>query len=99
MLFKFVKNQIINLKYQTMKMRLILSLCLFALIGMSSMAQDANPKTKVPGKPYIQSEYPPLRTGGETIASAVVIDDLPYADGGTTCGAIDNYAANCGCCG
>jgi hypothetical protein len=82
-----------------MKMRFIFTLCVIALFGLNSIAQVTAPRTKDPGKPYKQSDYPQLRAGGETIATAVVIDDLPYIDGGTTCGAADDYAANCGCCG
>lgn len=82
-----------------MKMRFILTLCVIALFGLNSFAQQTGAQTKDPGKPYNQSDYPQLRAGGENIATAVIIADLPYADGGTTCGAADDYAANCGCCG
>ena len=80
-------------------MGLIMVLCAIVLMGTRSFAQETSPKTKVPGAPYKQSDYPQLRTGGENIATAVVINALPYVDGGTTCGAVDDYSADCGCCG
>lgn len=87
------------MKKFTLRMSLIMLLCAIAVMGMKSFAQEAVPKTKVPGAPYKQSDYPPLRTGGENMASAVVINALPFTDGGTTCGAANDYSAVCGCCG
>lgn len=81
-----------------MKFKLLLILTLFILTGLFSIAQE-NIVKKEPAKPYIQSDYPPLRSGGDNIGNAVEINALPFTDGGTTCGATDDYAANCGCCG
>ncbi len=81
-----------------MKKTLLFTL-LAGIISINLTAQDDAPKFKEPVENYIQSNYPPLRTGGEDISSAVSIPSFPFADNGTTCGAVNDYAAVCGCCG
>jgi hypothetical protein len=79
--------------------KLILFLLMMAA-GLCVLAQNGvDQSLKVKGEPYVQSNYPPLRSGGDTYATAVLFTTLPYTDAGLTCGATDDYSANCGCCG
>jgi hypothetical protein len=77
----------------------LLFVILACLVNFTAFAQESMPTSKAPGQPYNPNDYPALRAGGENIASAVAIASLPFVDNGTTCGALDDYAANCGCCG
>lgn len=77
----------------------LLFVILACLVNFTAFAQESMPTSKAASQPYNPNDYPALRTGGETIASAVAIASLPFVDNGTTCGALDDYAANCGCCG
>jgi len=81
-------------------MNKLLFIIVIILGGLTVIAQQGvDPSLKIKGPEYIQSNYPPLRSGGDTYATATLIPGLPYSDNGYTCGATDDYSATCGCCG
>ena len=72
-------------------MRFLALLAAFGLVFGVANAEDKWPADYVPGTPVYSGE----RVGGEDIANAVVIMELPYADGGDTCGFLDDYDEVC----
>ena len=81
-------------------MRTFLSLSLLTLIiASAAIADPADPipcrerQAKVDAPTRVNVAYG--RQGGDTIADATPIPSLPFADSGATCGAADDYAADC----
>lgn len=72
-------------------MRFLALLAAFGLVFGVANAEDKWPADYVPGTPVYSGE----RVGGEDVANAVVIMELPYADGGDTCGFLDDYDEVC----
>lgn len=75
--------------YLSISLLVVLSAC---FLSLSINAQQ----TKKQPPPYIQSDYPSPRQGGDNVASALIIPSLPFFDNGTTCGYSVNYDGGCG---
>jgi hypothetical protein len=78
----------------------LLRLTVLLAVLMASVALASDFAATPSPKPISGSAAPPpdpalLRQGGDTIATATVIPQLPYDDSGTTTGFTDDYAGTC----
>jgi hypothetical protein len=83
-----------------MKKATWIAACLLVCTGQAFAAGDyfgqaEPPKVKESSKSAGQVTPPSPNAGGETFATATPIPGLPYADGGVTCGAVDDYYPVC----
>ena len=63
-------------------MRFLALLAVFGLVFGATANADKWPADYVPGTPVYSGE----RVGGEDVANAAVIMELPFSDDGDTCG-------------
>src|SRR5262245_59732198 len=73
----------------------LLLICCLASLSYASMPELSNSQTLQPKGWSGPPNGPIITGGGEDFASATVIGGIPYVDGGTTCGFVNNYNPSC----
>ena len=78
------------------KIALLVSLLLSVTSTIAlALPPELESSRTLPPKGYGDVPQPQINLGGETFATATPIGALPYADGGNTCGFVNDYTLSC----